>query len=117
MCHLFNWDISNDGECRLKQTLVAAKQSAQQKPGRQLTGAAQMRDEGQGAICFASTLSDDLDVGSFTGVARQALSFVRRQPGVSGQPRRRRDPNGAPPADSAASSAPRADWHPDHDAR
>ena len=72
----------------LKQTLVAAKQAAQQKPGGQLPRAAQMRDEGWEAIGFASAFGGDLDIGLLTGIARQTLSFFWRQSGGSGQPHR-----------------------------
>jgi acyl dehydratase len=49
-----------------------------------------MRNEVQGAICFAGALGGDLDVGFFTGFARQAPGFFRRQPGVAGHESRNR---------------------------
>ena len=75
-----------------------------------------MRDEIQGGHWLRKRFGGDLDIGSFTGVARQRSKLLpaaaaaprwRHSSGVP-WPRRPRDPNAAPPTDPAASRAPPA---------
>jgi len=71
---------------------MAGQKRAQDEPGRELSGLAQISDEltGAGIIAMARAFGRDHDVGALAGIAGDALGAFGRKPGAGGDERRQR---------------------------